>query len=252
MGLPVTERILALAGIRAGSRVLDIASGTGEPALPAAALAGPAGFVLLTDQSAEMLDIARDKATERGLHNVDFLVADGENLDLEPASFDAVTCRWGIMFMPNPADCIRSALRALRPGGRIAVAVWGPPELNPFYAVPQAVLLRHVPGAQTSVPGESGIFAFSDGDRLTALLGDAGFEDVSLEGVGVTTYYSSGNAYWENAQLTGALSREVGKLDEATREALRVDLMDTLVGGDPTKSFELAGHSLVASGAKPA
>ncbi len=97
---PVTERLLSLAGLAVGHRVLDIACGTGEPALPAAEVVGPAGYVLGTDLSEEMLAVAREKAQTRGLNNVEFRQVDGEEMDVETSSFDAVTCRWGIMFMP--------------------------------------------------------------------------------------------------------------------------------------------------------
>src|SRR3990170_5112484 len=104
---PVTRRLLALAGLSPGMRVLDIASGTGEPALPAAEVVGPGGRVVLTDQSEEMLAVAREKAEARGLRNVEFRVADGEELEAGDGEFDAVLCRWGIMFMPEPVRCLR-------------------------------------------------------------------------------------------------------------------------------------------------
>ena len=110
---PVTERLLQLAGMGPGKRLLDIASGTGQPGLSAAEMAGPDGFVLLTDMSEEMLAVARQKAAARGLTNVELRTVDGESLDVEPGSFDAVTCRWGIMFMPEPVRCLRQALAAL-------------------------------------------------------------------------------------------------------------------------------------------
>src|SRR3972149_6888933 len=140
---PVSRRLLELAGISAGMRVLDIASGTGEPALPAAEIVGPEGRVVLTDQSEEMLAVAREKAEARGLMNVEFRVADGEQLEAKEGEFDAVLCRWGIMFMPEPARCLRQARAALKPGGRIALAVWGPPERNPFFVLPMAILMKY-------------------------------------------------------------------------------------------------------------
>ena len=250
-GLPVAKRILALAALQSGNRVLDIASGTGEPALTAAEIVGPSGSVLLTDRSSEMLDIAREKALARQITNVAFLVSDGEELHLEPNSFDAVTSRWGIMFMPDPSRCLRASFEAIKPAGRIAVAVWGPPERNPFYTRPVEVLLRYVPDAMISVPGAVGIFAFSDRDRLSSLLTDAGFIDVAVEGVDVLANYDSGDAYWESAQLSGPISRELHRVPPEEHEALRRDLMDSLADGDPTKPITLAGYSLVASGTKP-
>jgi ubiquinone/menaquinone biosynthesis C-methylase UbiE len=177
---PVSLRMLDLAGVGAGHRVLDIACGTGEPALPAAERVGPAGFVLATDVVEDMLAFAREKAAARGLGHVEFRGVDGEALDVPPASFDAATIRWGLMFMPDPVACLSRARVALRPGGRIAAACWAPPEKNPFIAVPVAAIRRHVDVPQPP-PGAPGIFAFADPARLRAVLEEAGFSEVAVE-----------------------------------------------------------------------
>ena len=130
-GAAITARLLELASIQSGHRVLDIASGTGEPGLPAARIAGPSGFVLLTDQSPEMLAVARDKANAQGLHNVDFRVSDAEQLQLDPESFDAALWRGSLMLMSDPVRCLRVVYESLKPGGRIAVQVVGRREANP-------------------------------------------------------------------------------------------------------------------------
>src|SRR5512145_1013224 len=130
---PMTERMIVLAGIKPGMRVLDLASGNGEPGLPIAHAVGPVGHVLLTDQSPEQLDYAREKAQAQGLANVEIREADAEEIEVEEGAFDAVTCRWGLMFMPDAIRAIRNAHRALRLGGRLVVSVWGTPERNPFY-----------------------------------------------------------------------------------------------------------------------
>src|SRR3970040_2133 len=97
---PMTERMIALAGISPGMRVLDLASGNGEPGLPIAHVVGAPGFVLLSDQSPEQLDFAREKAAAQGLSNVEFRVADAEEIEVDEGAFDAVNCRWGLMFLP--------------------------------------------------------------------------------------------------------------------------------------------------------
>ena len=120
---PVTKMLLELVQVAPEKRVLDVACGTGEPALPAAAMVGPAGFVLATDMAPEMLEVAREKAKAQGVSNVEFRLVDGEEIDVEPDTFDAVTCRWGMMFMPEPLNFLHQAHRALKPGGRIAVEI---------------------------------------------------------------------------------------------------------------------------------
>src|SRR5213593_1496522 len=143
---PVTKHMLELAMVAPGHRVLDIACGSGEPALSAAHFVGAAGFVLATDMAPEMLEVARDNAKAQGVMNVEFRLVDGEEIDVNPESFDAVTCRWGLMFMPEPVRCLAQAYHALKTDGRIAVAVWGPPDRNPFIALPMGIARKHYQG----------------------------------------------------------------------------------------------------------
>ena len=117
---PVTERMLELSGISSGSRLLDIASGTGEPAISAAQIVGVAGKVIGIDLVDEMLAVAREKAAKAGLGNIEFHCIDAETLDFTAGSFDAVTIRWGLMFMPEPMACLAAAHKALKPDGREA------------------------------------------------------------------------------------------------------------------------------------
>lgn len=179
---PVTERMIALAGIQKGSRVLDIACGAGEPALTVAEKVGPKGSVLATDFVEEMVGYARSKAQARSLSNVEFRCVDGEVLDVPNGSFDAVTMRWGLMFMPDPVSCMRCANAALKPGGKAVVTTWTEAANNPFVTVPLGVLKRHME-IPDPPPGAPGIFALASPDRLRAIFADAGFHDVIIEQV---------------------------------------------------------------------
>src|SRR6266542_708326 len=107
-------------------------------------MGGPTGSVLATDMAPEMIEVAREKASAQGVGNVEFRLVDGEELGVDPASFDAVTCRWGMMFMPEPLKFLYQAHEALKPGGRFAAAVWGPPERNPFISLPMATVREHL------------------------------------------------------------------------------------------------------------
>lgn len=121
---PVTERMLDLAGIDAGHWVLDIASGTGEPAISAARRVGDTGKVIGTDLVEEMLCVAREKVLQENLNNIEFRCVDGEALEFESDSFDAITIRWGLMFMPEPEACLSRVYRLLKSNGRIVAAYW--------------------------------------------------------------------------------------------------------------------------------
>jgi SAM-dependent methyltransferase len=179
---PVAARMIELAGIGPGARVLDVASGAGEPAITIAEKVGPGGSVLGTDFVEEMLAFARQKAAKRSVRNIEFRRVDGEALEVDGKPFDAVTIRWGLMFMPDPLACLRPVHRALRPGGRLAVACWADPPRNPFVTVPMGVLKRHMT-IPDPPPGAPGIFAFSNADRLRGVLMEAGFHDVVVEQV---------------------------------------------------------------------
>ena len=249
---PVTQRMLALARIAQGHRVLDIACGSGQPALPAAELVGPTGHVLATDMAPEMLEVARERAKAQGLTNVEFRLVDGEELDVEPNSFDAVTCRWGIMFMPEPVRCLKQAHRALKPGGRIAVSVWGPPERNPFITVPMAILRKHanVPPPDPSAPG---VFAFADRGRLNFTFTQAGFRDTQIEEIELTmSEFDSGHDYWRyTLEVVGPVRTLFEQLHPNLQDAAAEEIAAAAsANGDANGPVSLKGNPLFASATK--
>jgi SAM-dependent methyltransferase len=134
-----TERMLDLAGVAVGGRVLDVAAGTGEQTLAAARRVGPAGSVLATDVSADMLAVAADVMRREGWGNVETLVADARRLALKPGSFDAAISRFGVMLVPTAGDALTAIHRTLKPGGRLAAMVWSAPERNPFLSLPLGI-----------------------------------------------------------------------------------------------------------------
>ncbi len=180
---PVSARMCAR--LKPGDRVLDIASGTGEPALTAAPRVLPGGDVIGVDFVEEMLAIAREKAAQRGIRNVEFRRMDGETLDFPPDSFDAATFRWGLMFMPDPHACLSRIQRALKPGASLTLTCWAAPEKNPWVTLPLAVIKTRVE-VPDPPPGTPGPFTFADPDKLRAVLATAGFSRVTLETMDLT------------------------------------------------------------------
>src|SRR3954451_1577539 len=132
----ISERLVELADVRSGSRVLDVAAGYGEPALTAARKAGPEGRVVATDISAEMLAFGRERAVAAGLGNVEFMQSDASGLDFPRASFDAAVSRWGIIFEPDAEAAAERIRGFLEPGARIAISSWGEPDQVPFLSIP--------------------------------------------------------------------------------------------------------------------
>ncbi|MFQ5902870.1 MAG: class I SAM-dependent methyltransferase, partial [Candidatus Binatia bacterium] len=157
----VSDRLVDLAEIQAGQRVLDVATGIGEPAVTAARRVGAAGRVVATDQAPQMLAIARERAAELGLQNIDFHKVDAEVLDFPEQSFNAILCRWGLMFFPNLPATLRQMGRLLIPGGRLAAAVWDVSDKVRTMSLYIGVA-RQVLGLPPPPPGTPSLFSLAD------------------------------------------------------------------------------------------
>jgi len=178
---PATERMLDLAGVKAGSLVLDVAAGAGEQTLRAARRAGPTGHVLATDISPKILEYALHDAREAGLSNVSTRELDGETVDELPArSFDAVISRVGLIYFPDRQKALAAMMRVLKPGGRIAAIVYSTPEANAFFSIPISVIRRRAQ-LPPPVPGQPGPFSLGKDGVLMETLRDAGFRGVVVD-----------------------------------------------------------------------
>jgi SAM-dependent methyltransferase len=171
-----SAKLVALAGIRPGASVLDVGGGYGEPSLTAARVAGPKGRVVCTDISPQLLAFARERAREAGLGNIEFIEADAEQLDFEKGSFDAIVSRALLMFLPDVSGTLRRLHSFLKPGGRLAVSVWGDKSKVQFATA--GLIIADELGLPPPPPGLPGIFALSDQHRLKSLARQAGFQDV--------------------------------------------------------------------------
>ena len=152
---PVSERLVAMAGVEPGDRVLDVAAGYGEPSLTAAKTVGAQGEIVATDISAGMMEYGRERAAAAGLQNVRFIESDAVSLDFPPGSFDASLSRWGIIFEPDGEGAAGRVRGFLKPGARMAISSWGPPERVPFLAVPMGTVMKllDVPPPPPGTPG---------------------------------------------------------------------------------------------------
>jgi ubiquinone/menaquinone biosynthesis C-methylase UbiE len=171
---PVSERMLDLAGLRLGMRVLDLASGMGEPCLRAAHRVGPSGYVLGTDLVDAMLEPAREQARAQGLSHLELRAVDAEALDAPEQSFDVATVRWGLMYMARPEQALTRVWRALRPGGLLVCACWGGPEQVEYATLPRRTMERFRPLPPVA-PEAPSVFRFSTPERLRPVLEQAGF-----------------------------------------------------------------------------
>ena len=176
---PATELMLDLAAVSAGARVLDVAAGAGGQTLAAARRAGPEGAVLATDISPAILRHAARAAEDAGVHNVLTRVMDGEQIAVEPGTFDAVISRVGLIYFPDQDAALAGMRRALRPGGRVAAIVYSTAARNGFFSVPVSIIRRRA-GLPAPAPGQPGPFSLGDTDVLASALRRAGFRDVDV------------------------------------------------------------------------
>jgi SAM-dependent methyltransferase len=159
--------------------VLDLASGSGEPALALAKAVGPGGRIVASDLVPEMLLTAQEHAQARGLSNMEFRAADAEQLPFADSSFDRVTCRFGLMFFPDVPKALAEIRRVLKRGGRISFLVWGPAQENPLFSVMLGPFLKHVKVPPPD-PDAPHVFRFAEESKLAGVLTSAGFQEVSV------------------------------------------------------------------------
>jgi len=174
-----TELVVEGAALAPGLHVLDLASGTGEPALSVSAAVAPSGRVVATDLVQEMLQVAEEFAEARGIRNIDFQAADAEQLPFPSQSFDRVTSRFGIMYIPDIEKSLREMRRVLRPHGRVSFVTWGPSEENPLFGTMLGPFLRYVE-VPPPPPDSPHVFRFSDQSKLDSLFSQAGFREVRV------------------------------------------------------------------------
>jgi len=199
MGKAVTEALVEYARPQSGMRVLDLASGTGEPAISLAMRVGAQGHVTALDLSADLLEIARGRARERGLENFVTQQADAHTLPFADDSFDLATCRFGVMFFRDIGLALRELHRVLRAGSRACFLAWGPFD-QPYWRSMMGVVHRHV-GGPLLQPGGPDPFRFAQPGSLSAVLQSAGFREVQEETKTVPwTWPGAPDEVWEQSR----------------------------------------------------
>jgi len=205
------------AGIGPGDHVLDLASGTGDPAISIALKVGSEGSVTATDASATMLETAKSRADALGLHNMTFEVCPMEALPFEAGRFDAVTCRFGLMHCDDAAAALAGARRVLKPGRRAAVMVHGTREQNTQYSVVRATIFAFLGEEDTAATIRR--FRYSGAGELTAIFEAAGFSHVEEEEISEIVTRPAGQAFWQQ-MLGRGFGPKVDAMDAGQRAAL--------------------------------
>ncbi|HLY33530.1 MAG TPA: class I SAM-dependent methyltransferase [Jatrophihabitantaceae bacterium] len=248
---PATETMLDAAGVRAGSAVLDVAAGAGGQTLAAARRVGPTGRVLATDISPQILAFAEREAHDAGLTWVSAHVLDGEDLDVEPGSFDAVISRVGFIYFPDQRRAFTGMLRALRTGGYLAGIVYSTPEANPFFSIPVSVIRRRA-GLPPPLPEQPGPFSFGAPGVAEAAFERAGFVEVRVQTIAAPLRMTSTEDCVRFEQESfGALHQMLAGLDDAGRTAAWAEISERLSEFDGADGFVCPCELLVASGRRP-
>jgi SAM-dependent methyltransferase len=229
-GMPVSLAMVESLDLQPGQRVLELAAGPGDTGFMAAELVQPGGTLISSDGAEPMVDVARRRAAQIGITNVEFRRLELEWIDLETASVDAALVRWGIMLAVDPEAAAREIRRVVRAGGHAAFAVWDRRERNPWATIPGSALIE-LGHAQLPDPDVPGPFALSAPGALAEVLEDAGFTEVEVTEV--------------------ELLRRFGSVAEMVEESADVSpsFSTTFRGLTPEQQAEVAAH--MAAGAKP-
>ena len=247
---PATEIMLDMAGMRTGSRVLDVAAGAGGQTLVAARRVGPSGFVRATDIASNLLVFAAEAARQAGLTNVETRVMDGENLELEAEAFDAVISRVGLIYFPDQQRALTGMRHILKPGGKIAAIVYSTAENNKFFSLPVAIIRRRAQ-LPRPLPGQPGPFSLGNPGALEEAFTRAGLREVQTRVVAAALRLPSTAEYLRFAQESwGALHQMLAGLIEAERQAAWEEIGQALGRFEGPHGFEGPCELIIGVGSK--
>ena len=243
----VSEWMVRALDPQPGDTVLELAAGPGGTGFAAAALLGEEGRLISSDFSPAMVEVARRRAAELGLGNVEHRVIDAEEIPLDDGSVDGVLCRFGFMLMPDPAAALAETRRVLRPGGRLALAVWGHAQRNPWISIAGRILAE-LSLAPPPEPGTPGMFVLADEERLRELLEGAGFGVERVEEVPVLFEFADVDDYIVRSRDTGGMFARIWRdASDEDREAITTRIGEDFAPFASDGGYELPGVAVVAA-----
>ena len=251
----VSKRLADLAGVKAGDRVLDISTGIGEPAATVAAIVGANGSVVATDHSPGMLAVAKQRLADLSIKNVELVQADTETMDLPENEFDAIVCRWGLMFLPDLGEALQRVLRSLKPGGKFATAVWSTPDKVSFAALPFGVAQQVLqPPPPPPPPDAPNMFKLGAPNAMETAFSAAGFASVEVETLTLQLQWSSAGDYRTfMTEIAPPIRALVADREPAVQDAFWEAILAAAKRTEqPDGSVLLPGDTILATGTKKA
>jgi ubiquinone/menaquinone biosynthesis C-methylase UbiE len=247
--LPVSEWLVQHIDPQPGATILELAAGPGETGFLVAERIGSGGGLISTDIAPAMVEAAKRGARARGLQNIEFRVMDAQAVDLPDDSVDGVLCRFGVMLTPDPPRVLAEARRVLRTGHRVAYAVWGSPDRNPWLMLLAGALLQrgHVPEGDPF--GAGGVFSLCNPQHNRELMTAAGYSDVRIDDIAGFMRYQSADDYWEfHRAVSGPIVTLIGTLDRDEIDAIRATLDPALAPFTSGSGYDIPSLAVGVSG----
>jgi SAM-dependent methyltransferase len=227
-----------MARVGPGSRVLHVASGSGQEVMQTARRVGPTGYVIATDLSEALTSLARSNFAAAGLSNVEARVLDGEEMQLDEPPFDAVISRVGLIYFPDQLGAIKRQAAALRPGGYVGAIVYATPEECRFFSDPVAVIRRRA-ALPPPAPGQPGPFSLGAPGRIEELFANAGLTDIQVRKIDAPVILENAAECLRFEQESfGALHQMLGKLDDNAKAAAWAEVGEKLSAFERNGKFE--------------
>jgi len=250
---PITQALIEDAEIVEGDAVLDVAGGAGEPSLTIAEAVGPTGSVICTDVTAEIVAAAQSEAHRHGVTNIAFRQCAADSLPFENNSFDAVVCRLGVMFFPDPLAGLCEMLRVAKRERVLSLAVWDKGELNPFSYLITDVLDRHFGAATPADRNAPGAFRFAEHGSLARILAEAGAVDVSER---VLKFQIAApislEQFWElRSETSGTLREKLDTLSPDQADLIAQEVQEAVRPYFSNNQMSIPAQMIIVTGRKP-
>lgn len=249
---PVTRALVSEAEIAKGCSVLDVAGGTGEPSMTIAEIITSSGEVVCTDAVAGMVRAAEEESNRLGLRNIRFLRCLADALPFLDGEFNVSVSRLGLMFFPDPVAALEEMLRVVKPGGRVALAVWAGKEFNPFFRTVSEVLSRYIESAPEE-PDAPGAFRFETPGAVSSLLKQAGAREVREHEVDfhIDAPVTLQDFWRVRSEMSDTLREKVARLSEEEESRASREVSEKMRIYFPHDRMKIPARVIVASGMKP-